>query len=121
MTGGDSGIGRAVCHCFSQEGATVAFTYVKGQEDKDANDTMQLLRSAKSHDAKDPIAVAADLGYDENCRRVVEEVVNAFGRIDILVNNHAEQHKAASIEELDEQRVERTFRTNIFGHFFLVR
>ncbi|CAM8925349.1 unnamed protein product [Rhodiola kirilowii] len=123
VTGGDSGIGtgRAVCHCFALEGATVAFTYVKGQEDKDANDTLQMLKSVKSHDAKDPIALAADLGYDENCRRVIEEVANAFGRIDILVNNHAEQHKAASIEELDEQRVERTFRTNIFGHFFLVR
>uniref|UniRef100_A0A7N0V2E2 Uncharacterized protein n=1 Tax=Kalanchoe fedtschenkoi TaxID=63787 RepID=A0A7N0V2E2_KALFE len=121
VTGGDSGIGRAVCYCFALEGATVAFTYVKGHEDKDALDTLQMLQSAKSHGAKDPIALAADLGYDENCRRVVEEVANVFGKIDILVNNHAEQHKAGSIEELDEQRVERTFRTNIFGHFFLVR
>lgn len=80
-----------------------------------------MLKSAKSHDAKDPLAVAADLGYDEICMRVVVKVTSAYGKIDVLVNNHAEQHKAGSIEELDEQRVVRPFRTNVFGHFFLVR
>ncbi|KAH7845450.1 hypothetical protein Vadar_002150 [Vaccinium darrowii] len=121
VTGGDSGIGRAVCHCFALEGATVAFTYVKSQEEKDAQDTLQMLKEAKTEDAKDPIAVPADLGFDENCKRVVEEVVNAYGRIDILVNNAAEQHKAASIEEIDEQRLERVFRTNVFSYFFMTR
>lgn len=121
MTGGDSGIGRAVCHCFAMEGATVAFTYVKSQEDKDAQDTLEILRKSKSRDAKDPMATPADLGYDENCRRVVDEVVNAYGKIDILVNNAAEQHKSSSIEEIDEQRLERVFRTNIFSHFFMTR
>ena len=62
VTGGDSGIGRAVCHCFAQEGATVAFTYVKPQEDKDAQDTLQMLKKAETSDAKEPIAIAADLG-----------------------------------------------------------
>ncbi|KAA8536880.1 hypothetical protein F0562_029358 [Nyssa sinensis] len=121
VTGGDSGIGRAVCHCFALEGATVAFTYVKNQEEKDAQDTLQMLKRAKSSDAKDPIAIAADLGYDENCKRVVDEVVNAYGRIDILVNNAAEQYKARSVEEIDEERLERVFRTNIFSYFFMVR
>lgn len=121
VTGGDSGIGRAVCHYFSMEGATVAFTYVKGQEDKDANDTLQLISQAKSSDAKDPIAIAADLGFDDNCKRVVDEVVNAFGRIDVLVNNAAEQYKASSIEDIDEERLERVFRTNIFAYFFMAR
>ncbi|OVA05764.1 Short-chain dehydrogenase/reductase SDR [Macleaya cordata] len=121
VTGGDSGIGRAVCHCFALEGATVAFTYVKSQEDKDAEDTLQMIKQAKTSDAKDPICVPADLGFDENCKRVIDEVVNAFGRIDILVNNAAEQYKAGSIEEIDEQRLERVFRTNIFSYFFMTR
>lgn len=94
VTGGDSGIGRAVCHCFAQEGATVAFTYVKAQEDKDAQDTLHMLKKAKTCDAKEPMAIAADLGYDNNCKRVVDEVVNAYGRIDILINNAAEQYKS---------------------------
>ena len=121
VTGGDSGIGRAVCHCFAQEGATVAFTYVKGQEDKDAEDTLRILRESKTPEAKDPIAIAADLGYDENCKRVVDEVVSAFGQIDVLVNNAAEQYKTDTLEEITEERLERVFRTNIFSHFFMVR
>ncbi|KAM7481146.1 hypothetical protein LguiB_005729 [Lonicera macranthoides] len=121
VTGGDSGIGRAVCHCFILEGATVAFTYVKAQEDKDANDTLQALKKAKSPDAKDPIAIPADLGFDENCKKAVDEVVKAFGRIDVLVNNAAEQYKASTVEEIDEKRLERVFRTNIFSYFFMAR
>ncbi|XP_057960462.1 glucose and ribitol dehydrogenase-like [Malania oleifera] len=121
VTGGDSGIGRAVANHFALEGATVAFTYVKSQEEKDARDTLQIIKQAKSPDAKDPLAIPADLGFDENCKKVVDEVVNAFGRIDVLVNNAAEQYKAASVEEIDEERLERVFRTNIFSQFFLVR
>ncbi|KAL2469193.1 NAD(P)-binding Rossmann-fold superfamily protein [Forsythia ovata] len=121
VTGGDSGIGRAVCHCFALEGATVAFTYVKGHEDKDAEDTLGMLMKAKHGDAKDPMAIPADLGYDENCKRVVEEMVNVYGRIDILVNNAAEQYEATSVEEINEPRLERVFRTNIFSYFFMVR
>ena len=121
MTGGDSGIGRAVCHSFALEGATVAFTFVKAQEDKDAQDTLQIIKKAKTSDAKEPMAIAADLGFDENCRRVVDEVVNAYDRIDILVNNAAEQHKSSSVEEIDEERLLRVFRTNIFSYFFTVR
>ncbi|KAM7478020.1 hypothetical protein LguiA_026233 [Lonicera macranthoides] len=121
VTGGDSGIGRAVCQCFVLEGATVAFTYVKAQEDKDANVTLQALKKAKSPDAKDPIAIPADLGFDENCKKAVDEVVKAFGRIDVLVNNAAEQYKASTVEEIDEKRLERVFRTNIFSYFFMAR
>ncbi|GAA0173432.1 hypothetical protein Leryth_018321 [Lithospermum erythrorhizon] len=121
VTGGDSGIGRAVCHYFVLEGATVAFTYVKSQEERDAQEALELLREAKTGDAKDPIAIPTDLGYDDNCKRVVEDVVNAFGRIDILVNNAAEQYEAGSVEDIDEQRIERVFRTNIFSYFFMAR
>lgn len=121
MTGGDSGIGRSVCHCFALEGATVAFTFVKGREDKDAEDTLQIIKESKTPEAKDPIAIAADLGFDENCKKVVDEVVNAFGRIDILVNNAAEQYECSTVEEIDEARLERVFRTNIFSYFYMVR
>ncbi|MCL7023241.1 hypothetical protein MKW94_001883 [Papaver nudicaule] len=96
VSGGASGIGRAVCNCFALEGATVAFTYVKSQEEKDAKDTFQMIKQAKISDAKDPICIPTDLGYDENCKQVVDAVVNALGKIDILVNNAAEQHKAES-------------------------
>ncbi|XP_022156972.1 NADPH-dependent aldehyde reductase 1, chloroplastic-like [Momordica charantia] len=121
VTGGDSRIGRSVSYCFALEGATVAFTYVKGHEERDTQDTLQILEECRVADAKPPIAVAADLGFDEDCKRVVEEVVAAFGRIDILVNGAAEQHKAKSVEEIDEKRLERVFRTNIFSQFFMVR
>lgn len=121
VTGGDSGIGRAVCHCFALEGATVAFTYVKGQEDKDAQDTLQIIKKSKSPDAKDPLAVAADLGFDENCKKVIDQVVKACGNIDILVNNCAEQYESKTIEDIDPDRLERVFRTNIFSYFFMTR
>ena len=104
MTDCDSGIGRAGCHCFALEGATLAFTFVKSEEDNDAQGTLQMIKAAKSADAKDPIAVPADLGFEENCKMVVEEVENAYGRIDVLVSNAAEQHKSNSIEEIDEPR-----------------
>ncbi|KAF4357203.1 hypothetical protein G4B88_025081 [Cannabis sativa] len=121
VSGGDSGIGRAVSHCFALEGATVAFTFVKGQEDKDAQDTLREIKKVKTSDAKEPMAIPVDLGYDENCKRVVDEVINAYGRIDILINNAAEQYVTSSIEEIDEARLERVFRTNIFSYFFLTR
>lgn len=121
ITGGDSGIGRAVSYCFSLEGATVAFTYVKGKEEKDAKETLQMLKDAKTSEAKDPIAIPTDLGFDKNCKMVVDDVVNAFGRIDVLINNAAEQYESSSIEEIDEARLERVFRTNIFSYFFLTR
>lgn len=121
VTGGDSGIGRAVSHCFAMEGATVAFTYVKGQEDKDARDTLHVLKDSKTPEALDPMAIPADLGFDNNCKSVVDQVVNAYGRVDILVNNAAEQYKAASVEDIDEERLVRVFRTNIFSYFFLTR
>ncbi|MED6218641.1 NADPH-dependent aldehyde reductase 1, chloroplastic [Stylosanthes scabra] len=121
ITGGDSGIGRAVCNLFALEGATVAFTYVKGQEEKDAKETLEMINRAKTQDAKAPKAIPADLGYDENCKKVIDEVVNAYGRIDILINNAAEQYECTTIEEIDDPRLERVFRTNIFSYFFMTR
>lgn len=121
VTGGDSGIGRAVCLCFALEGATVAFTYVKGHEDKDAGETLQALRDIKGRTgARDPMAVPADLGYEENCRKVVEEVARAYGsRVDVLVNNAAEQYERPCITDITEEGLERVFRTNIFSYVFM--
>ncbi|OEL13166.1 Glucose and ribitol dehydrogenase-like protein [Dichanthelium oligosanthes] len=123
VTGGDSGIGRAVCLCFALEGATVAFTFVKGHEDKDAAETLQALRDIKSRTgARDPMAVPADLGYEDNCRRVVEEVAGAYGgRIDVLVNNAAEQYERPCITEVTEADLDRVFRTNIFSYFLVTK
>jgi len=90
VTGGDSGIGRSVCYHFALEGATVAFTYVEGIEDRDKDETLQMLLKAKSNDAKEPIAIATDVKFEENCKKVVDQVVSEFGQIDILVNNAAE-------------------------------
>ncbi|VFQ98753.1 unnamed protein product [Cuscuta campestris] len=120
VTGGDSGIGRAVCHLFALEGATVAFTYVKPQEDKDARDTLEIIKQAKCDGASDPMAIPTDLGFEENCKKVIESVVNAYGRIDVLVNNAGEQYEG-SIEEIDEPRLLRVFRTNIFSQIFLAK
>ncbi|CAA6654147.1 unnamed protein product [Spirodela intermedia] len=121
VTGGDSGIGRAVCYYFALEGATVAFTYVKNQEDKDAADTLQMLRQATVEETRGPIAIAADLGYEDACKKAVDDVVAAFGRVDVLVNNAAEQHVAPELQQVDEARLERVFRTNFFSYFFMAK
>ncbi|KAL0457252.1 UNVERIFIED_CONTAM: Glucose and ribitol dehydrogenase [Sesamum latifolium] len=120
ITGGDSGIGRAVCYLFAKEGATVAFTYVKDQEEQDAHDTLQKIKELKATDVKDPVAIPADLGYNENCKRVVEEVVKNYGKINILVNNAAES-RVGTIDEITEDQLLRIFRTNIFAYFFMAR
>ncbi|KAL2643110.1 hypothetical protein R1flu_010697 [Riccia fluitans] len=121
ITGGDSGIGRAVADLFSQEGATVAITYVPGKEEKDAEDTLDIIRKGKVPSAKDPMKIPCDLGYDENCKKVVHQVVSAYGKIDILVNNCAEQYVVQNFEDITPQQVERVFRTNIFSFFYVTR
>ncbi|KAG0461206.1 hypothetical protein HPP92_021503 [Vanilla planifolia] len=122
VTGGDSGIGRAVCIHFALEGASVAFTYMELGEKRDADDTLHLLRQLKSPLAKDPIAIRLDAGYESNCRKCVEEVAVHFGgRIDVLVNNAAEQHVAYELTAITEEQLERTFRTNIFSYFFMTK
>lgn len=118
VTGGDSGVGGAVCHCFALEGASVAFTYVKPQEEKDASDTLKLLRKSMASDAYKPMCIAADLGQDGNCKKVADEVGKAFGCIDILVNNAAEQWECESVEDIPLNKLK---GANIFSQFFMVR
>jgi NAD(P)-dependent dehydrogenase (short-subunit alcohol dehydrogenase family) len=115
VSGGDSGIGRAVAVGFAKEGAHVAIAYL--EEHDDAEETLRLVEQTGQRG----IAVPGDIGNPDFCREMVRQAVQAFGRIDILVNNAAEQHVVESLEDLTDQQLERTFRTNIFSQFFLTR
>jgi NAD(P)-dependent dehydrogenase (short-subunit alcohol dehydrogenase family) len=115
ITGGDSGIGRAVAIAFAKEGAAIAIVYL--EEEKDANETRRLV---EKHGGK-CLLIAGDVGQEEFCRKAVERTIKEFGKIDILVNNAAEQHPQESIEKITEKQLERTFRTNIFSFFFMVK
>ena len=115
ITGGDSGIGRAVAIAFAKEGAAVAIVYL--EEEKDANETRRLV---EEHDGR-CLLIPGDVGQEDFCRKAVERTIKEFGKIDILVNNAAEQHPQDSIEEITEKQLERTFRTNIFSFFFMVK
>ncbi|KYF68092.1 NAD(P)-dependent oxidoreductase [Sorangium cellulosum] len=116
ITGGDSGIGRAVALAFAREGAHVAIAYLS--EHEDAKETARAVKEA----GREAITIPGDLADEAHCRKVIEETARKFGRIDILVNNAAEQGKAAErFEDIDAARVERTFRVNIVAMFHLVR
>lgn len=115
ITGGDSGIGRAVAIAFAKEGADVAIVYLS--EKNDADETRKMVEEQKSR----AITIEGDVGDEEFCRRAVERVVKEFGKLDILVNNAAEQHVQSTIEDITAEQLERTFRTNIFGMFFLTK
>ena len=115
ISGGDSGIGRAVAIGFAKEGADVAITYL--DEHEDAQDTVRLIEE----EGRRALAIPGDIGNSDFTRELVRQVVASFGRIDILVNNAAEQHMVERLEDLGDAQLERTFRTNIFGQFFLTR
>jgi len=116
VTGADSGIGRAVALAYAREGADVAISYLS--EHEDAKETERLVTEA----GRRALLVPGDLSDAATCDRVIESTVDAFGRIDILVNNAAFQGKAVeTFEEIDDDRVEQTFRINIIAMFRLVR
>lgn len=115
ITGGDSGIGRAVAIAFAREGADVAIVYL--EEHKDAEETQNLVRA----EGRRCICIAGDVGQEQFCARAVEQTVAEFGRLDVLVNNAAVQFPRDSIEEISAEQLERTFRTNIFAYFFMVK
>ena len=115
ITGGDSGIGRAVAIAFAKEGADVSVVYL--EERKDANETRRLVEEHR----RKCLLIEGDVGQEDFCRKAIDQTVKKFGRIDILVNNAAEQHPQDSIEEISEKQLERTFRTNIFSFFFMVK
>ncbi|WP_066378550.1 MULTISPECIES: SDR family oxidoreductase [unclassified Anabaena] len=115
ITGGDSGIGRAVAIAFAKEGADVAFVYL--EEHGDAEETKNLV----AEHGRRALSIAGDIADEAFCQRVVKQTVDEFGKLDILINNAAEQHPQQSIEDISQEQLERTFRTNIFSMFYFTK
>jgi NAD(P)-dependent dehydrogenase (short-subunit alcohol dehydrogenase family) len=116
ITGGDSGIGRAVAVLYAREGADVAVVFLP-VEKRDAQETAKAVEAEGRH----CVLIPGDVQDPEFCRAAVEQTVEEFGGLDILVNNAAFQQHQESIEDLSEEQWEKTFRTNIFGYFHMVK
>ena len=116
ITGGDSGIGRSVAVLFAREGADVAIVYLP-QEQVDADET----REAVEREGRRALLIPGDVSQTEFCQEAVEQTIGEFGKLDILVNNAAFQQGQKSIEDLSEEQFDRTFRTNIYGYFFMAK
>ncbi len=115
ITGGDSGIGRAVAVMFAEEGADVAVVY--RQSHGDAEETQRMVEGV----GRKCILVAGDLGDPAFCRSVVDRTMDELGHLDVLVNNAAEQHVVDNPEDIPDEQMERTFRSNIFSMFYLTK
>jgi NAD(P)-dependent dehydrogenase (short-subunit alcohol dehydrogenase family) len=116
ITGGDSGIGRAVSVLFAREGADVAIVYLP-EEQVDAEET----RAAVEREGRRALLITGDVRRAEFCRRAVERVVEEFGKLDILVNNAAFQQHQQTLEEVTDEQFDRTFKTNIYGYFYMAK
>lgn len=116
VTGGDSGIGRATSIAFALEGADVAIVYY--DEDRDAKATQDYIERNTSRQC---ILIKGDVGDQAFCQEAVDETAKVFGKIDILVNNAAEQHPQEEIEDITAAQLEQTFRTNVFSQFYLTK
>ena len=115
VTGGDSGIGRATAVLFAREGAKVAIAYL--EEDDDAHMTIDAIEQEGS----EALGFSGDLGEPEHCKKVVQGVIDKWGRLDILVNNAGEQHPDKDITDITVEQLQRTFQTNIFSMFYMVQ
>ncbi|ARA97563.1 MULTISPECIES: SDR family oxidoreductase [Geobacillus] len=115
ISGGDSGIGRAVAVHFAKEGADVAIVYLN--EHKDAEETKRLVEQ----EGRRCLAIAGDIGDEAFCKEAVKQTVETFGKLDIVVNNAAEQHPQPNLLNITAAQLEKTFRTNVFGYFFLTK
>ena len=115
ISGGDSGIGRAVAFAFANEGADVAILYLN--EHQDAKETVQGVEMV----GRRALAIAGDVGSEAFCKRAIARVMKEFNRLDIVVNNAGEQHPQDRIEKITARQLERTFRTNIFSFFYLTK
>lgn len=115
VTGADSGIGRAVAVLFAREGADVAILYLN--EHEDAADTKKFVEA----EGRRAICIPGDLGSRDFCFKAVRQVVDTFGKLDILINNAGEQHPDENIEDITEEQMRRTFQSNIFSMFFMVQ
>jgi NAD(P)-dependent dehydrogenase (short-subunit alcohol dehydrogenase family) len=115
VTGGDSGIGRAVCALFAREGADVAIVYLC--EHDDAEFTKDIVEK----EGRKAIAIPGDIGDKSFCERAVAQTVQQLGRLDVLVNNAGEQHPDKDIRDITEEQLKRTFQTNVFGMFYMTQ
>ncbi|XEC97404.1 SDR family oxidoreductase [Paenibacillus tarimensis] len=115
ITGGDSGIGRAIAVTYAKEGADVVIVFLN--EYTDAEETKQAIEKY----GRKCLSIAGDIGHEGFCRQVVEQTVKQFGKLDILVNNAAEQHVQTSLENITSEQMEQTFRTNFFSVFYLTK
>ncbi|MPR11968.1 SDR family oxidoreductase [Microvirga tunisiensis] len=115
ITGGDSGIGRATAVLFAREGADLAILYLN--EGEDAQETKRLVE----REGRLCLTIAGDVGDPDFCRSAVDQAIQRFGKLDVLVNNAAEQHPKKDIGEITPDQIDRTFRTNIFGYFYMVQ
>jgi NAD(P)-dependent dehydrogenase (short-subunit alcohol dehydrogenase family) len=115
ITGGDSGIGRAVAIAFAREGADVLISYLN--EDEDAQETVHLVEQA----GRKAVSVPGDIGDPAHCRSIIEQAVEAFGGIDVLVNNAAHQMTFEDIADISDEEWDKTFRTNIHAMFYLAK
>lgn len=115
ITGGDSGIGQSVAVLFAREGADVAIVYLEEQQDAEAT------KSLVEGEGRQCLLLKGDIGKPAFCRRAVERTVKKLDRLDILVNNAAEQHPQEDIDQIDEKQLLATFRTNVFSMFYLTQ
>ena len=116
ITGGDSGIGRAVAVLFAREGADVSIVYL-AEEQSDAEET----RRTVEREGRRALLVAGDVRDSDFCRRAVERTVAEFGKLDVLVNNAAFQQGQKTLEDVTTEQWDRTFKTNIYGYFFMAK
>ncbi|MFC3747595.1 SDR family oxidoreductase [Paenibacillus sp. GCM10012306] len=115
ITGGDSGIGRAVAVLFAKEGADVVISYLN--EHSDAEETKRQVEQ----EGRKCILISGDIGVEAFCQDLINKSVDGLGKLDILINNAAEQHPQDKIENITSEQLERTFRTNIFSMFYLTK
>ncbi|HJP94350.1 MAG TPA: SDR family oxidoreductase [Pyrinomonadaceae bacterium] len=116
ITGGDSGIGRAVAVLFAREGADVAFTFLK-PEKKDAEETARAIEA----EGQRALPITGDVRNPKACKKLVEQTVKEFGKLDILVNNAAFQQHKEGLEEVTEEQWDKTFKTNIYAYFYMTK
>lgn len=115
ITGGDSGIGKSVSIYFAKEGADVVIVYLN--EHQDAEETKKSVEA----EGKKCLLVAGNIGDEAFCQEVIKKTIDQFGKVDIIVNNAAEQHPQNSLLDISTEQLEKTFKTNIFSHFYLTK
>lgn len=115
VTGGDSGIGRAVSLLYANEGADIVITYLN--EHEDAKTTQEMIKQL----GRKCLILSGDIGDPKFCQSVIEKTIKDFKKIDILVNNSAEQHIQENFEDISNEQLEKTFRTNVFSCFYMIK